>query len=174
MNRRQFFERLSIERDAFELLINRVGFLRRMTIRGVSGRLSVKDLLADILTRELFLADRLIEISHGEEVYPCISHSALENFRAKYGFPDYESPLVLGDRRDPLVIQKYGGIELEEIVAQELAAYGNILASVGKISHTSCLDHDLYQRIAEQTFRPYRRTITEIRHWLKAAKVKFN
>ena len=36
------------ERDKFELLLNRVGFTRRMTLKGVAGAWSIKDILAHI------------------------------------------------------------------------------------------------------------------------------
>ena len=41
------------ERDKFELLLNQVGFTRQMTMQGVSGSMSIKDLLAEIITDEL-------------------------------------------------------------------------------------------------------------------------
>jgi hypothetical protein len=92
MNKITFLPRLQRERDKFELLLNQVGFTRQMTMKGVSGSLSIKDLLADILTREQFIADRLSEILHGEVYSPCTSHRALENFQKDFGYPDYESP----------------------------------------------------------------------------------
>ena len=130
MNKPLFIERLQRERDKFELLLNRVGFTRQMTMKGVSGSLSIKDMLADILTREQFIADRLSEILHGETYSPCTSHTALENFQNKYGYPDYESPLLEKEKRNHLVTYKHKNIGVDDIVEQELAAYTNILASL--------------------------------------------
>ena len=60
-------EKLLRERDKFELLLNRVGFTRRMTMKGVSGKWSIKDVLAHILSYEQFMADRMLEILHHED-----------------------------------------------------------------------------------------------------------
>lgn len=174
MTKPLFIERLQRERDKFENLLNRVGFTRQMTMKGVSGSLSIKDLLADILTREQFIADRLSEILHGEAYSPCTSHTALENFQKKYGYPDYESPLLEKEKRNHLVTYKHKNIGVDDIVEQELAAYTNILASLQKLTHDQCLDHDLFHRIAEHTYKPYRRTSIEISHWLKSIAAESN
>ncbi len=169
MNKVIFLERLQRERDKFELLLNQVGFTRQMTMKGVSGgSMSIKDLLADILTREQFISDRLNEVVHGESYSPCTSHSAAFDFEKAYGYPDYESSLYQKEKIDHLVIHKHKNIALDEIVSQELAAYSNIMSSLEKLTHDQCIDHDLYHRIAEHTFRPYRRTSAEIRRWLKS------
>ncbi len=51
MIKHQFISRLMRERDKFELLVNRVGYARRMTLKGVVGKWSVKDILAHIYER---------------------------------------------------------------------------------------------------------------------------
>jgi len=168
MNKRIFLERLRNERDKFELLLNQVGFTRQMTMQGVSGSLSIKDILADVLTREQFIADRLNEILHAETYSPCTSHTAFDKFQDEYGFPDYESPLMEKEKQNHLVVYKHKNIGLDEIVSQELAAYSNILAAFERLTHDQCLDHDLFHRIAEHTYRPYRRASAEIRRWLKS------
>jgi hypothetical protein len=167
MNKPLLLERLQNERDRFELLLNRIGFARQLTMKGVLGRLTVKDLLADVLSREQFIADRLSEILHGETYSPSASFTALEKFQNEYGYPDYESPLIEKDKPHPFVIEAYGNIGLDEIVSQELAVYAGIEGSFHKLSHHQCLDHDLFHRIAEHTYRPYRRANTAIQRWLK-------
>jgi len=169
-----FIPRLQRERDKFELLLNRVGFMRRMTMKGVSARLSVKDLLADILTRQQFMADRLSEILHGELYSPCASHSALHTFQNKFGYPDYESPLLEKEARNHVVTYKHKNISLDDIVEQELAAYENILTALDKLSHGQCLDHDLFFRVAEHTYKPYRRASLEINRWIKSITTESN
>jgi siderophore synthetase component len=168
MDKVLFFPRLQRERDKFELLINRVGFTRQLTMKGIAGGLSIKDLLADILTREQFIADRLSEIMHGEIYAPCVSHSALDAFQDKFGYPDYESPLMDKEQLNHLVIYKHKNIALDEIIAQELAAYANIISALERITENQCLDHDLFHRIAEHTYKPYHRLGLEIKHWLKS------
>jgi hypothetical protein len=169
-----FLHRLQRERDKFELLLNRAGFARRMTMVGVWGSLSIKDLLADILTRGQFIGDRLSEILHNEIYSPCTSHTALENFQKENGYPDYESPLIEKDKLSHFVIYKHKNIGLDDIVEQELATYSNIISALEKLTHDQCLDHDLFHRIAEHTYKPYRRTGMEINRWLKAIESESN
>ena len=167
MNKILLLERLQNERDQFELLLNRIGFARQLTMRGVLGVLTVKDLLAEILSHEQFIADRLSEILHGETYAPSASFTALENFQNNYGYPDYESTLIEKDKFDPTLLDTYKNIEFDEIVAQEIAVYTSIIAEFDKLTHHQCLDHDLFHRIAEHTYRPYRRANTLIQRWLK-------
>ncbi|MCE9645120.1 MAG: hypothetical protein K8S20_03895 [Chloroflexi bacterium] len=168
MNKVLFVERLQRERDKFEHLLNRVGFTRQMTMKGVFGSHSVKDLLADILTREQFIADRMNEIQHGETYAPSMSHTALENFHRKHGYPDYESTLLEKEIQNHLVIHKHRNIGVDDIVEQELAAYENILHMFEKFSLGQCLDNDLFHRIAEHTYKPWRRMSIEINRWLSS------
>jgi hypothetical protein len=172
MNKIIFLPRLQRERDKFENLLNQVGFSRQMTMAGVFVNLSIKDLLADILAREQFIADRLSEILHGETYAPCASHTTFENFQKENGYPDYESPLCHREKINYFVIQKYKNIGLDDIVEQELAAYASIVASMLKLTHNQCLDHDLFHRVAEHTYKPYHRTSLEINRWLKSLETE--
>jgi hypothetical protein len=174
MNKITFLPRLQRERDKFEMLLNQVGFTRRMTMKGVSGSLSIKDLLADILTREEFIADRLSELLHGEIYSPCTSHNALDNFQEKFGYPDYESPLLEKDNRNHIVTYKHKNIGVDDIVEQELAAYDNIISALEKLTKEQCLDNDLFHRIAEHTYKPYRRASLEINRWLRSIATESN
>ena len=172
MNKIIFLPRLQRERDKFELLLNQAGFSRQLTMAGVFRNLSIKDLLADILSREQFIADRLSEVLHGEEYAPSTSHTAYENFEKRNGYPDYESPLCHKEKLDHLVMQKYQRISLDDIVEQELAAYISIVSAMEKLTQNQCLDHDLFHRVAEHTYRPYRRNSMEIQRWLKSIETE--
>jgi hypothetical protein len=167
MNKLILLDRLHNGRDQFELLLNRIGFTRQLTMKGVAGGLSIKDLLADVLSHEQFIADRMVEILHGETYAPSASFTALENFREGYGYPDYESPLMEKEKPDHLLFEKYKNIAFDEIVEQELTTYANILEAANQLTHHQYLDHDLYHRIAEHTYRPWRRTSASIHRWLK-------
>ena len=168
MNKSIFLTRLQRERDKFELLLNRVGFTRRMTIKGVSGGLSVKDLLADVLSREQFIADRLNEILCGETYAPCTSHTMLDKFQEHFGYPDYESPLLDREVRNHLVTYKHKNIGVDDLIEQELATYENIVSAFERLTQDQCLDYDLFHRTIEHTYKPYRRTSLEIQSWLKS------
>lgn len=167
MNKSILLQRLQYERDKFELLLNRAGFARQLTMKGVSGNHSIKDLLADILSRGQFIADRLSEALHGETYCPCASYTALENFQKRYGYPDYESPLTEQEIPNRWVVERFKNIALDEIVAQELAAYANIVGAIRQLSHCQFLDYDLYHRIAVHTYKSYRRVGVEIQRWQK-------
>lgn len=168
MDKITFLPRLQRERDKFEILLNQVGFARQLTMKGVWGNLSIKDILADVLTREQFIADRLNEILHGESYWTSTSHTAMENFQNTHGYPDYESPLIDKEGLNHQVTDKYKNIGVDDIVEQELAAYTNIITALEKLTHDQCLDHDLFHRVAEHTYKTYRRASTEINRWLKS------
>lgn len=174
MDKITFLPRLQRERDKFEVLLNQVGFARQLTMTGVLGNLSIKDMLADVLTREQFIADRLIEILHSEVYSPSASHTALENFQKENGYPDYESPLITKEKINHLVIYKYKNIGMDDIVEQEIAAYLNIVSAFEKLTHNQCLDHDIFHRVAENTYKSYRRTSIEINRWLKSIESESN
>ena len=127
MEKTVFFERLQRERDKFEILLNRVGFTRQLTMKGVFGSLSIKDLLADVLSREQFIADRLSEIANGEPYAPSTSFTALENFQKRNGYPDYESNLLEKDKPNHLVVYKFKNIGMDDIVEQDQATYMSIV-----------------------------------------------
>ncbi len=174
MDKVVFLPRLQRERDKFELLLNQVGFMRQMTMTGVFGSLSVKDLLADVLSREQFISDRLSEALHGEFYAPCASHTALHNFQKKFSYPDYESPLIDKEKADHIFIYKYKNIGLDDIVEQELGAYTNILSALEKTTQEQCLDHNLFHRIAEHTYKPYHRMAIKINRWLESTSSETN
>ena len=165
MDKITFIPRLQRERDKFELLLNQVGFARQMTMKGVYDDLSIKDLLADVLSREQFMADRLSEILHHEPYSPCMSHSALHHFEKKFGYPDYESKLLESDKPHHLVVYRHKNIGVDDIIEQELAAYVSIVGALEKLTHAQCLDHDVFTRVAEQTHKSYRRTMLRISRW---------
>ena len=52
MRKRLFIKRLLVKRDAWETLINRVGFARLNAMPGVCGSWSVKDILAHVMARQ--------------------------------------------------------------------------------------------------------------------------
>ena len=97
MTKKQFITKLLHERDKFEQLLNRVGFTRRMTIKGVSGKWSIKDIIAHILAYEQYIADRMSEILQGQPYTPCKTQTALDAFLDEFGYPDFGSSLLEDD-----------------------------------------------------------------------------
>ncbi|HSL43012.1 MAG TPA: hypothetical protein VK897_06250 [Anaerolineales bacterium] len=164
-----FLARLMHERDKFELLLNRVGYTRRMTMKGVSGKWSIKDMLAHILAYEQYIADRMHEILHGEEYAPCRTQNALDAFLDEYGYPDFGSPLLDDNAPNEWITEKYKNVSLDDIVAQEIQAFATIVTSLEKLSEDMMNRHHLYDRVANNTYRHYREHTAEIKHWLRSS-----
>ena len=166
-----FMQRMLRERDKFELLLNRVGYSRRMTVTGAAGNWSVKDILAHILAYEQYIVDRLEEIRHSHVYVPCKTQAALDAFREEFGYPDFGSPLLDDDGPNAWVVEKYRNIPLDEIVAQELQAFSALMSSLERIPEDVLNTHDLFERVANNTYKHYREHAVDIRRWLKSIAV---
>jgi len=171
MTKKQFIEKLMHERDKFELLLNRVGYTRRMTLKGVSGKWSIKDILAHILAYELYSADRMNEVLHKQAYIPCKTQTALDAFLDEHGYPDFGSPLLDDDTPNAWVVERYRNVSLEEVVAQEVQAFSSIVTTLEKIPEKMIERHNLYDRIANNTYKHYREHLKDIRSWLKTNAV---
>lgn len=155
------------ERDKFELLLNSVGYTRRMTLKGVAGKWSIKDILSHIWAYEQFLADRMQEILHDQQYTPCKTQTALDAFLDEFGYPDFGSPLLDDDAPNEWVIEKYKKVALEDVVAQEIQAFSSIMSALEKMTEESISRHNIYNRIIKHTYEHYREHVHEIKRWLK-------
>jgi hypothetical protein len=162
------------ERDKFELLLNRVGYTRRMTLKGVAGKWSIKDVLAYILAYEQFIADRMSEILHGTRYVPCRTQTALDAFLDEFGYPDFGSPLLDESGPREWVIEKYRNVSMDDVIAQELQAFALIIASLERMPEESIHQHNLYERVGKHTYQLYRSHAAEIKRWLKVNGVQIN
>ena len=163
-----FLARLLHERDKFELLLNRVGYTRRMTLKGVAGKWSIKDMLAHILAYEQYIADRMDEILRDEVYLPCRTQNALDAFLDEFGYPDFGSPLLDDDGPNEWIVEKYKNVSLDEVVTQEIQAFAAVVSSLEKISEEMLNQHNLYDRIANNTFLHYREHTADIKRWLRS------
>jgi len=166
MLKKQFIAKLLRERDKFELLLNRVGYIRRMTLNGVVGKWSVKDILAHILAYEQYMADRMEEIMQGETYLPCKTQTALDAFLDEFGYPDFGSPMLDDEAPNAWVIERYRNVSLEDVVTQENQAFSSIVSSLEKLTEEIINRHNLYERVANNTYKHYRAHIRDIREWL--------
>jgi hypothetical protein len=167
LTRKQFISKLLHERDKFELLLNRVGYSRRMTLKGVSGKWSIKDILAHILAYEQYIADRMNEIVHGEQYTPCKTQTALDAFLDEFGYPDFGSPILDDDAPNAWVVEKYQNVSLEDVVSQELQAFSSVISALENLSDELINQHNLFERVANNTYRHYYEHIRDIKNWLK-------
>jgi len=163
-----FVARLMHERDKFELLLNRVGFTRRMTLKGVSGKWSIKDILAHILAYEQYIADRMNEILHNEPYIPCKTQTALDAFLDAFGYPDFSSPLLDDDAPNVWVVERYKNVSLEDVVAQEIQAFSSIITMLEKMPEQTIDQHNLFERIGNNTYKHYREHTRDIRSWIRS------
>lgn len=154
------------ERDTLELLINQIGFTRRLTIPGVLGKWSIKDMLAHLLAYELYIADRLEEVLHNEPYVPCKTQNALDAFLDQFGYPDFGSPLLDESEPDEWIVGKYRNVSLEDVVTQELNAFTSIVDSLEKLSEEAIDQHNMYERVANNTYKRYRLQVHDIKRWL--------
>ena len=171
MTKKQFLSKLLQERDRFEILLNRAGFTRHMTMKGVAGHWSIKDIIAHVWAYEQYIADRMHEILQGESYVPCRTYNALEAFTDEFGYPDFGSPLLDDDTANGWVFEKLRNIPLEDIVAQEIQAFNSIVAALEAMPEESIQRHNLFERVADNTFQHYRDHIRDIRAWLKVHAV---
>lgn len=166
MTKRLFITRLMRERDKLELLVNRIGFTRQLTMPGVLGKWSIKDMLAHLLAYELYMADRLEEIVQNEHYVPCKTQAALDAFLDEFGYPDFGSPLLDEEAPNAWFVEKYRNVSLEEVVTQELNAFTSIVSSLEKLNEEMIEKHNLYDRIANSTYKHYREHIRDVKKWL--------
>ncbi len=171
MNKVIFLRRLQSERDKFELLLNQVGFTRQMAVKGVSGSWSIKDILAHIFAYEQYMADRMEEIYQNKRYAPCKTQNALDAFLQEFGYPDFGSPLLDDDGPNAWIVERYQNVPLEEIVSQELHAYGTIVHLFEKMSEQTILRNNLYERVANNTYRHYQEHIRDIKHWVMSRRI---
>ena len=174
MTKKQFITKLMHERDKFELLLNRVGYTRRMTLKGVAGKWSIKDMLASILAYEQFIADRMSEISHGTRYIPCRTQIALDAFLDEFGYPDFGSPLLDDMNPKEWIMEKYKNVSLDDVIAQEIQAFASIISSLERLSEGAIQQHNLYERIGKHTYHLYRSHASEIKRWLRVNGVQIN
>ena len=162
-----FLARLMRERDKFELLLNRVGYTRRMTLKGVAGKWSIKDVLAHILAYEQYLADRMHEILHDQPYTPCKTQTALDAFLDEFGYPDFGSPLLDNEAPNEWVVEKYKNVSLDDVVSQEIQAFSSIISALEQMPEETITQHNLYNRVINHTYEHYREHMHDIKDWLK-------
>lgn len=165
-NKAELITRLMRGRDEWELLVNYVG-AARIGIGGISGHWSVKSIVAHVMVREQYLADRLAEIARGEQFYPCETLALLDTFTAEFGYPDFESPMISEETANDWVYQKYKNIEMRELVADELYAFAAILAEVRAMPQEKLNQQGLIKKIQAATLDHYRHHAADIKKHFK-------
>jgi hypothetical protein len=65
------------------------------------------------------------------------------------------------------VYERYRNVPLEEIVAQELQAFTSIVTALEALPEEVVKQHNLLNRVADNTYHHYREHIRDIKVWLK-------
>jgi len=165
MNKQIYITNLLNERDKFKHLLNQVGYSRRMALKGVTGRWSIKDILACIWAYEQFISDRMHEIANNQPYTPCKTEIALDSFLDEFGYPDFGSPLLDEGTPNVWIVERYKNVSLDELIAQELEAFVSIVSALEELPESVINSHNLFNRIAKHTIEKYRKYTREIRHW---------
>jgi hypothetical protein len=165
--REMFVERVLRERDRFEQLLNRVGYLRRMTLKGVAGKWSVKEALAYLWAHEQYLADRLYEIRHHQGYTVCHTAAEQDAFLEEFGYPDFGSPLLEIEACRAWLAERYQQVSLDDLASQEMEAFCAIISALETLPEEAFLQHNLYTRVIQHTCEQYREYAHAIRRWLK-------
>ena len=167
MRKLRFIHRLQNERQEWELLINYVAS-SRMGIGCVAGTWAVRDILAHIVAQEQHLADRLAEIARGDSLSVCHNQDEMDTFLEKFGYPDFESPILQLDIANDWVVNRYKSVSNADLVAQEIQAFDAIIESLSALSEYQLTEHNLYKLIAHYTYEHYNEHAADIRKRFKS------
>ncbi|MFN8385913.1 MAG: hypothetical protein U0X92_05750 [Anaerolineales bacterium] len=66
---------------------------------------------------------------------------------------------------------EYKNVSLEDVVAQEVQAFSSIVTMLEKMPQKLIDQHNLFDRIANNTSKHYREHLRDIRQWLKTHAV---
>ena len=167
MRKSQLLVRLQKERELWEHVINYVGSAR-LGIGGVTGHWSARDIVAHVMVREQYLADRLHEIEQGAPVPACQNQDELDTFLEEFGYPDFESPLIDQQHTSDWVVQKYRNTPFKDLVELEIRAYDSIYETLENIPEERLIEHKLFERVSRYTMDHYRHYASDIRKRFKA------
>jgi hypothetical protein len=166
MRKSQLLARIQNEREEWEQVLNHVGTIR-FGIGGVSGHWSARDIIAHIMAREQFLADRLHEIQQGQSLPACQTQDELDTFLEEFGYPDFESPLLPEDQANEWVVLKYRNIPFKDLVVLEIQAFDALYENLMALSEEQINENNLAERVARSTYKHYRHHAADIRKRFK-------
>ena len=85
----------------------------------------------------------------------------------KAGARTFRVELLEEDAANEWVYERYKRVALEEIVAQEIQAFASIMSVLENLSDETIREHNLLDRVADNTFHHYRQHVRDIRRWLR-------
>jgi hypothetical protein len=165
MNKATFLETLHTERTYWESLLKQVGE-DRLTLSGVSGEWSVKDVIAHIMSYEQYILDRLRETLRGDVYMASETPEALTAYLDKHEYPDFGSPLLDDDEPNAWVVQRYRSESLENVIRKEKQIYADLLRTIQDLPEEAFAKHQYAERINGNTTEHYQHHAGDIRSWL--------
>lgn len=167
MRKSQILARLRDEREKWEQAVNFTG-TSRFGIGGVCGQWSVREILAHITAREQYMADRLEEILHGTSLPTCQTQDELDTFLEEFGYPDFESPILPGDKANEWAVLKYRNQPFNDLVDFELHVFAELYENIITLSEEQLNGQNLVERLAQFTYKHYRQHTADIHRRFKA------
>lgn len=167
MRKSLFLVRLQNERETWEHVINYVG-AARLGIGGVTGHWSARDIVAHVMVREQYLADRLHELQQGQTMLICQTQDELDTFLEDFGYPDFESPIINEQHANDWVVQKFRNTPFKDLVELEMRAYDDIFETLKMIPEEQMLAHKLFARVSHYTIEHYRQYAADLIKRFKA------
>jgi len=171
MRKSQLLAHLRGERDDWEHALNHVGTVR-FGIGGVSGHWSTRDIVAHIMAREQYLANRLKEIHQGQSLPACKTQDELDTFLEEFGYPDFESPLLPEEQGNEWVVVKYRDIPFKDLIMLESHAFEALHENIMALSEEQLNEHNLAERVVRDTYKHYRQHAADIRKRFKTPLIR--
>jgi hypothetical protein len=165
MNKTKLLETLRTERGNWESLLEKIGE-ERMTIPGVVGDWSIKDVIAHIMSYEQYILDRLRETLRGAVYTPSETPEALTAYLDQHGYPDFGSPLLDDDGPNAWVIQRYRAESLDKVMTKESQVFADLLQATQELTEEALAEHQYAERIESNTIEHYQHHANDIRNWL--------
>lgn len=165
MNKTKLLETLQTERTHWESLLAGVDEAR-LTLSGVVGEWSIKDVIAHIMSYEQYIFDRLRETLRGEMYAPSETTAALTAYLDKHGYPDFGSALLDDDGPNAWVVQRYKNESLAAVITKERQVFADLLQAIEALPEEALVEHQYAERIESNTTEHYQHHANDIRHWL--------
>jgi hypothetical protein len=163
VNKIAFKERLQGERVAWDAVLAEIN--ESQMVMNTVGDWSVKDVIAHVTSYERYIADRLWEIARGEVYRPCETPEDLAAFLAKFGYPDFGSPLLDDDEPNARVVEHNQEKSLADVQAESTQTFDSLIDAIDAIPNEQFTE-PLAERIAGNTWEHYRHHIANLRTWL--------
>jgi hypothetical protein len=160
MNKNSLIETLRIERARWDMLLVQVD-TDRMTVPGVVGEMSMRDILADVVRHEKYAAWQLQQAMLDE--YPSVTVPKTRSGRARARAAEKAAPAAVlleeSRRTFEAIVKMLMRLSDEDIFSRRLDTAG---------------DRPVAAMVPDCTFEHYRKYDADIRRWMASRKRRRN